>query len=36
MVASDVEGVLVKNSGYWPMEEAPDHVIPKLVEFLNR
>jgi pimeloyl-ACP methyl ester carboxylesterase len=36
MVASDVEGVLVKGSGHWLMEEAPDQVIPKLVEFLNR
>src|SRR5216684_758477 len=36
MVASNVEGVLVKGSGHWLMEEAPDQVIPKLVEFLNR
>src|ERR1700686_646128 len=36
MVATDVEGVLVKGSGHWLMEEAPDPVIPKLVEFLNR
>jgi pimeloyl-ACP methyl ester carboxylesterase len=36
MVASDVEGVLVKGRGHWLMEEAPDQVIPKLVEFLNR
>lgn len=36
MVASDVEGVLVNGSGHWLMEEAPDRVIPKLVEFLNR
>jgi pimeloyl-ACP methyl ester carboxylesterase len=36
MVASDVEGVLVKGSGHWLMEEAPDQVIPKLVEFLDR
>jgi pimeloyl-ACP methyl ester carboxylesterase len=36
MVASNVEGVLVKASGHWLMEEAPDEVIPKLVEFLNR
>jgi pimeloyl-ACP methyl ester carboxylesterase len=35
MVATDVEGVLVKGSGHWLMEEAPDQVIPKLVEFLN-
>jgi pimeloyl-ACP methyl ester carboxylesterase len=36
MVATEVEGVLVKGSGHWLMEEAPDQVIPKLVEFLNR
>ena len=36
MVGSEVEGVLVKGSGHWAMEEAPDQVIPKLVEFLNR
>ena len=36
MVATDVEGVLVKGSGHWLMEEAPDQVIPKLVEFLKR
>src|ERR1700736_1476240 len=36
MVASNVEGVLVKDSGHWLMEEASDQVIPKLVGFLNR
>ena len=36
MVADNVEGVLVKGSGHWLMAEAPDQVIPKLVEFLNR
>jgi pimeloyl-ACP methyl ester carboxylesterase len=36
MVASNVEGVLIKGSGHWLMDEAPDAVIPKLVEFLNR
>jgi pimeloyl-ACP methyl ester carboxylesterase len=36
MVASNVEGVLVKGAGHWLMEEAPDQVIPKLVEFLDR
>lgn len=36
MVATNVDGVLVKGSGHWLMEEAPDQVIPKLVEFLNR
>jgi pimeloyl-ACP methyl ester carboxylesterase len=36
MVADNVEGVLVKGSGHWLMEEAPDQVIPKLAEFLTR
>jgi pimeloyl-ACP methyl ester carboxylesterase len=36
MVATNVEGVLVKDRGHWLLEEAPDQVIPKLVEFLNR
>jgi pimeloyl-ACP methyl ester carboxylesterase len=36
MVATDVDGVLVKGAGHWLMEEAPEQVIPKLVEFLDR
>src|SRR5438552_5912336 len=36
MVASNVEGVLVKGAGHWLMEEAPDQVMAKLLEFLNR
>ena len=36
MVAKDVEGVVIRGSGHWLMEEAPKQVIPKLVEFLNR
>jgi pimeloyl-ACP methyl ester carboxylesterase len=36
LVAGNVEGVIVKGSGHWLMEEAPDQVIPKLAEFLNR
>lgn len=35
MVARDVEGVVVRNSGHWLMEEAPEQVIPRLVRFLN-
>jgi pimeloyl-ACP methyl ester carboxylesterase len=30
-----VEGVVVRGSGHWLMDEAPDQVIPKLVEFLS-
>ncbi len=36
MVATNVESVVVRGSGHWLMEEAPEQVIPKLVEFLNR
>lgn len=36
LVATNVEGVVVKGSGHWLMEEAPGQVIPKLVDFLNR
>ena len=36
LVATNVEGVIVRKSGHWLMEEAPDQVIPKLVEFLGR
>jgi pimeloyl-ACP methyl ester carboxylesterase len=36
MVATNVEGVLIKGSGHWLMEEATDQVVPKLVEFLDR
>jgi pimeloyl-ACP methyl ester carboxylesterase len=35
LVATNVEGVVIRGSGHWLMEEAPDQVIPKLVEFLN-
>lgn len=34
LVASDVNGVIIKGSGHWLMEEAPDQVIPKLLGFL--
>lgn len=34
LVADSVEGVIVKGSGHWLMEEAPGQVIPKLVQFL--
>jgi pimeloyl-ACP methyl ester carboxylesterase len=36
MVATNVDGVLIKGAGHWLMEEAPDQVIPQLVEFLDR
>lgn len=36
LVATNVEGVVVKGSGHWLMEEAPAQVIPLLVDFLNQ
>ena len=35
LVADNVEGVIVKGSGHWLMDEARDHVVPKLVSFLG-
>jgi pimeloyl-ACP methyl ester carboxylesterase len=35
LVATTVEGVIVKGSGHWLMEEAPGQVMPKLVQFLK-
>ena len=34
LVAKDVHGTVVKGSGHWLMEEAPEQVIPALVDFL--
>ena len=34
--ATNVTELVVPNAGHWLMEEAPDQVIPKLVEFLDR
>jgi pimeloyl-ACP methyl ester carboxylesterase len=36
LVANDVEGVVVQESGHWLMEEAPAQVIPRLVAFINK
>ncbi len=35
LVATNVDGVIVKGSGHWLMEEATNQVVPKLVAFLN-
>ncbi|MFS2134515.1 alpha/beta fold hydrolase [Duganella sp. Dugasp56] len=35
LVDTNVEGVVVKNSGHWLMEEATAEVVPKLVQFLS-
>jgi pimeloyl-ACP methyl ester carboxylesterase len=36
LVDSNVEGVVIKGSGHWLMEEAPQQVIPRLVDFINK
>jgi pimeloyl-ACP methyl ester carboxylesterase len=36
MVDANVEGVIIKGSGHWLMEEAPEQTIPALVAFLNK
>ena len=36
LVDDSVEGVIIKGSGHWLIDEAPDQVIPKLVTFLAR
>ena len=35
LVADNVEGVVIKGSGHWLIDEAPDQVIPKLVAFFQ-
>jgi pimeloyl-ACP methyl ester carboxylesterase len=35
LVATNVSGTVVKNSGHWLMEEATDQVVPAIVAFLN-
>jgi pimeloyl-ACP methyl ester carboxylesterase len=35
LVDTNVEGVVIKGSGHWLMEEAPRQVIPQLVTFIN-
>ena len=35
LVAGDVDGVVIKGSGHWLMEEAPDEIISRLVSFLS-
>ena len=36
LVATDVKGAVIEGAGHWLIDEAPDQVIPKLVEFLTR
>jgi pimeloyl-ACP methyl ester carboxylesterase len=33
--ATDVKSIIIKGSGHWLIDEAPDQVVPALVEFLN-
>lgn len=35
LVATNVQGVVVKGSGHWLMEEAPGQVIPAIVQFVD-
>jgi len=35
LVANHVDGVVVPGSGHWLMEEAPEKVIPTIVNFVN-
>ena len=36
LVDTDVQGVVIKGSGHWLMEEAARQVIPQLVAFINK
>jgi pimeloyl-ACP methyl ester carboxylesterase len=36
LVDSNVQGVVIKGSGHWLMEEAPGQVIPQLVTFITK
>lgn len=36
LVDTRVQGTVVPGAGHWLMEEAPERVIPQLVEFLNQ
>ncbi|HET6889519.1 MAG TPA: alpha/beta hydrolase [Pyrinomonadaceae bacterium] len=36
LVATDVNGVVIKGSGHWLMEEAGGQVIPQLIAFINK
>jgi pimeloyl-ACP methyl ester carboxylesterase len=35
LVASNVKGLVVPGSGHWLMEEAPQRVIPAIIEFID-
>jgi pimeloyl-ACP methyl ester carboxylesterase len=35
LVADNVEGVIIRGTGHWLIDEAPEQVIPRLVQFLG-
>ena len=35
LVDNNVQGVIIKGSGHWLMEEAPEQTIPAIVQFIN-
>jgi pimeloyl-ACP methyl ester carboxylesterase len=35
LIADNVDGAIIKGSGHWLMDEAPDQVIPKLLAFFS-
>jgi len=35
LVADNVEGAIVRGSGHWLVDEAPDQVIPRLLDFFR-
>lgn len=35
LVATNVTGIVIKGSGHWLMEEAPEQVIPAIVQFIR-
>ena len=35
LIANDVQGEVIKGSGHWLMEEAPEQVIPAINKFLT-
>ncbi len=36
LVDTNVEGVVIKGSGHWLIDEAPDQVMPQLIGFINK
>ena len=36
LVDDNVQGIIVKGSGHWLMEEAPEQTIPALLAFLDQ